>query len=437
MGCILLILDGISDRAYKSLGDRTPLQAANTPYLDELASRGANGLMHAWHSGQALTSENAHFTLFGYQHSDFPGRGYLEAIGAKIKLKPSDVAILARIVSARPDGYRLILEKNWPKATPDEVNTLIEEIASFKSNQMKIKFIPVSTTQGILVIEGRGSPYITDSNPITEGRALIEPQAWAKEKDNPWAVDTAMALKQYLLWSHQKLDTHPININRKKKGLLPLNAIATQRAGQHKEVESFHAKWDLKGISISSGIIYHGLSRFLGLEVYAVKDSENPGNDLFDRLKLALSLLSDYDFIHVHTKTPDEASHTKNVATKKSVIEKIDNGLGKIFDDLVADDNKLLVVTSDHSTPCSEPLIHSGEPVPIMAIGRDMRRDGIMHFNEIDCAGGALGFIHGKYFMYFILNALDRIKLSGLMDMPEDQPFWPGKEKPLNITDRL
>ncbi len=435
MGCILLILDGISDRAYKSLGDQTPLQAANTPYLDALSSRGANGSMHAWHSGQALTSENAHFTLFGYQHSDFPGRGYLEAIGANIKLNPSDVAILARIVSARRDGHSLILEKNWPKATPDEINTLVKDIATYKSNQMKVEFIPISTTQGILVIKGRGSPYITDSNPITEGRALMEPQAWAKEKNNPHALHTAMVLKQYILWSHKKLETHPINITRKKRGLLPLNAIATQRAGQYKEVEPFHTKWNLKAISISSGIIYHGLSRFLGLKVFAVKDSENPGNDLADRLKLALSLLSDYDFIHVHTKAPDEASHTKNVATKKAVIEKLDTGLGKIFDDLIADDDNLLVVTSDHSTPCSDPLIHSGEPVPIMAIGRGMRRDNIMHFNEIDCAGGALGFIYGTTFMYFILNALDRIKLSGIMDTPEDQPFWPGKVKPLNISD--
>ena len=138
MGCILLILDGISDRAYRVLGNKTPLQAAYTPYLDELSSRGANGLMHAWHSGRALPSENAHFALFGYQQNDFPGRGYLEAVGANIELDPSDIAILARMVSVKQDGHRLILEKNWPKATPDEINALIGEIALYESKGITV-----------------------------------------------------------------------------------------------------------------------------------------------------------------------------------------------------------------------------------------------------------------------------------------------------------
>jgi 2,3-bisphosphoglycerate-independent phosphoglycerate mutase len=434
MGCILLILDGISDRAYREFGDKTPLQAAHTPYLDELSSKGANGLMHAWQSGQALTSENAHFALFGYEQSDFPGRGYLEAIGANIELGPTDIAILARLVSVRQDEHKLILVKNWPKASPDEVIALIGEIAKYEYNGITVQFIPISKTHGILTMKGETSPYVTDSNPIIEGRTLMEPQAWAIEDNNSLAKQTAKVLTQYLLWCFLKLDNHPINVARKNNGLLPLNAMATQRAGQHKKVIPFPSKWGLKGLSISSGIIYHGLFRFLGINVCPVKDSENPGNDLADRLKLALLKLNDFDFIHVHTKAPDEASHTKNIDEKKTIIEKLDAGVGQVFNDLIADYNNLLIVTSDHSTPCSEPLIHSGEPVPIMAVGRGMRCDNIKHFNEIDCAGGALGFIHGKDFMYFILNALDRIKLIGLMDTPEDQPFWPGKIKPLYVT---
>jgi len=434
MGCILLILDGIGDRAYKALGSKTPLQAARTPHLDELASRGANGLMHAWHSGRALSSENAHFALFGYRQNDFPGRGYLEAVGANIELSPSDVAILARMVSVKQDGHRLILEGNWPEATPDEINELIEDVALYEYNGITVRFIPTSKTQGILIMKGKVSPHITDSNPIIEGRVLMEPQVWATEEKNSLALHTAKILTRYLLWCYSKLDNHPINVTRKKNGILPLNAMATQRAGQYKEVVPFHSKWGLKGLSISSGIIYHGLSRFLGIDIYPVKDGKNPGDDLANRLKLALLKLNDYDFIHVHTKAPDVASHTKDIEEKKTVIEKLDAGVGKVLNELTTDYNNLLMVTSDHSTPCSEPLIHSGEPVPVMAIGRGMRCDNVKHFNEVDCASGALGFIHGKDFMYFVLNSLDRIKLSGLMDTPKDQPFWPGKTKPLYVA---
>ena len=77
--CVLLLLDGLGDRACAALDGQTPLQAAHTPWLDTLARRGANGLFHASSLGEPLPSENAHFAIFGYDMSGFPGRGALEA----------------------------------------------------------------------------------------------------------------------------------------------------------------------------------------------------------------------------------------------------------------------------------------------------------------------------------------------------------------------
>ena len=91
------------------------------------------------------------------------------------------------------------------------------------------------------------------------------------------------------------------------------------------------------------------------------------------------------------------------------------------------------MITSDHSTPSSGPLIHSGEPVPITVVGTGVRRDGVERFDEINCAGGALGFVTGADFMPMVLNFLDRTKLRGLMDTPEDQPYWPGLRKPFSL----
>jgi len=169
------------------------------------------------------------------------------------------------------------------------------------------------------------------------------------------------------------------------------------------------------------------------MEVMDVKDSGDAGADLADRLEMAIARLDDYDFIHVHTKAPDVASHSKNTASKIAAIESLDRGMGMVADRLLAGNDNLVIITADHSTPCTEPLIHSGEPVPITALGRGMRRDRVALFNEIDCAGGSLGFINGRHFMHFVLNSLDRAKLSGLMDTPRDQPYWPGRSIPLSI----
>ena len=99
--CILILLDGLGDRAYVDLHNRTPLQAAHTPHLDLLAQKGANGLFHSDQYGLALPSENAHFSIFGYEEEKFPGRGMLEALGAGIPLDPGDIPMLAHFVSIK------------------------------------------------------------------------------------------------------------------------------------------------------------------------------------------------------------------------------------------------------------------------------------------------------------------------------------------------
>ena len=123
--CILLLLDGLGDRSYEELSFQTPLQAARTPVLDNIAASGASGLYHAAALGQALPSENAHFTMFGYHLSEFPGRGCLEALGAGIYLKPDDVAVLAHFASLRKEKNFLVLERGKPKASKEEKKAML------------------------------------------------------------------------------------------------------------------------------------------------------------------------------------------------------------------------------------------------------------------------------------------------------------------------
>jgi 2,3-bisphosphoglycerate-independent phosphoglycerate mutase len=130
----------------------------------------------------------------------------------------------------------------------------------------------------------------------------------------------------------------------------------------------------------------------------------------------------------VHTKVPDEAAHTKEFRNKVEAIEALDRGIGLAMDSLLAA-GVLLCITADHSTPSSGPLIHSGEPVPILMLGKGVRRDSIKKYSEVDCAGGALGYVRGNELMYMVLNGLDRAKLQGLRDTPVDQAFWPGDRK--------
>ncbi len=429
--CVLILLDGLGDRSYKALANKTPLQAAHTPVLDKLAETGANGLYHAAAVGQALPSENAHFVMFGYDMEDFPGRGALEALGAGIKLSPEDVAVLIHFASLKEtDGY-FMLEDGKIKASEDEARALIRTVGKYEKHGVTISFFPTEMLRGILILHGGDlARFVTDTDPFLNGRVLVAIKPWTAYANDIGSRNTADVLKAYLLWAYNHLKNHPVNISRKKQGINPINGLVTQRAGQLKKVIPFSEKYGLRGLSISSGMVFQGLCAYVGLDHKKVADTGNPGNDIAERLRIAREVLDDYDFIHVHTKTPDEAAHTKVPADKKSVIESLDRGIGEAIAPLMNDPEVFIIVTSDHSTPSAGQLIHSGETVPLIFYGEGVRRDQIRRFDEISAAGGALGCVRGKELMYLILNHLDRCKLHGLMDTPTDQPFWPGNYEP-------
>jgi 2,3-bisphosphoglycerate-independent phosphoglycerate mutase len=430
--CVLVLLDGLGDRAYTCLGNKTPLQAANTPHLDTLAGRGANGLFHADQYGMALPSENAHFAIFGYKPEEFPGRGLLEALGAGIPVAPGDIPMLAHFDSLSEQDNILYLTKDRPESSDGEAALFSEAVATWQTDGISFHYTQTKRLDGILTMKGAVSPAVSDSDCFVEGQPLLEVGPLQDAEDPVLARKSAAALKSYLTWCYRTLCEHPQNREREKRGQLPINGMVTQRPGQMKEVNTFLARWGLRSASVSSGLVYWGLSRFLGMEIHKVKDGDEPGADLRDRIQWALQEGKDYDFVHVHTKTPDAAAHTKDPFNKVKAIESLDKGMGEIMDGLVSDET-VLVITGDHSTPSSGPLVHSGEPVPIMVNGPGIRKDRVASFDEISCVGGALGQLKHSDFMYCVLNWLDRAKLQGLMDSSEDTPFWPGNRKPFTL----
>ena len=431
--CLLLLLDGLGDRTYAELNDRTPLQAAHTPNLDRIAARGANGLYHATLQGQPLPTENAHFVLFGYDLADFPGRGILEALGAGIAVCPGEVAILAHLAGVESHNGVAVLSADKTAVSETEAAALIAAIADFEAEELALHFHHTGGTFGVLHLKGDASALITDSNLMLEGLPLPDIVPLSAAAHDPAAQRTARMLRQYLRWSYRRLRDHPVNTQRRSRGAAALTCPVTQRAGSMGTIRPFARQNGLRGLSIASGIILRGLCTYIGMDFQPDTDSGDVTADYRKRLGQALARLPDYDFIHVHTKAADEAAHRKDPARKRDVIAAIDRAIGTHLPALLNDPELLLVVTADHSTPSSGPLIHAGEPVPIVFCGKGVRRDPITVYDEVSAAGGSLGTLRGEEFMYTVLNLLDRAKLRGIMDTPDDQPYFPGRYRPLRL----
>lgn len=431
---ILVLLDGLGDRSYQILEDHTPLQAAHTPNLDRLAQMGSNGLFHAALMGQCLPSETAHYLFFGYDPEAFPGRGLLEAVGDGISFADSDVLSLAHLSGVFcHEGFPVLAQGMRDiKGGAGEIEQLFSSITPYASQGIRFRLHQTGPNDAILVMSGSVSPHISDSDPMMIGMAVAEITPTAGNPEPEKAERTAHALNRYLYYCHTILKKHKVNRDRIEAGLPPANFLATQRAGRRIVQESFYDRWGLKGMLIASGSMYMGLARELDLTPLKVADGKDPGDDLRKRIRIALSD-SSHDFIHVHTKAPDQAGHTKDPNQKKTVIGRLDQGLDQLVREVEQRDDLLVVVTADHSTPSSSALIHSGEPVPVTFVGPNVRRDEVAAFDEMGPATGCLGLVRGEELMLMILNYSDRATLTGHRLGPIERYYVPRSYKAFQI----
>jgi 2,3-bisphosphoglycerate-independent phosphoglycerate mutase len=135
----------------------------------------------------------------------------------------------------------------------------------------------------------------------------------------------------------------------------------------------------------------------------------------------------------VHTKVPDEAAHTGDPLYKKDQISRLDRGLKELLNAVEKEEDLLVVVTADHSTPSISPMIHSGEPVPVIMAGPSVRRDDVKIFSETHAARGCLGMLRGAELMLMILNFSNRGNLYGHQLGPIKRAYLPSDDDPFEL----
>jgi 2,3-bisphosphoglycerate-independent phosphoglycerate mutase len=434
MKIIIILLDGIGDRSYEVLGKRTPLQAAATPNLDRLASLGSNGLFHAAMPGQCLPSEIAHFLLLGYELNEFPGRGLLEAVGEGVTFDDNDVLCLAHLASVSSQEGALTLVQKRPTMEDAELGQLFSAIRNYETHGIRFQLQQTRGNDAILIMSGAVSPCVSDSDPMIPGQKLARILPISENPQPEQAGLTARALNAYLTHAFKALTEHEVNRQRQNRNLPPANFLTTQRCGRRIIQELFDERWGMAGMMIASGSMYAGLAHEIGLTFVRVKDSSNPGKDIRDRIRMALKDVS-HDFIHVHTKVPDEAAHTGDPKQKEAAITALDRGLDELTKAAEGRDDLLVIVTGDHSTPSMSSLIHSGEPVPVTLVGGSIRRDEVDAFDEVRAAGGCLGLLRGQELMLTILNHANRSVLLGHRLGGEERAYLPRSYEPFKPTD--
>ena len=245
---VLLVCDGLGDRPVKELGNRTPLEAAETPNLDALAAEGVCGFMCALGRGKRPGSDTSHLAIMGYDPDQYyPGRGPVETAGIGLALEHGDIALRGNFGTVDEQG--IIRDRRGGRIR--DVGPLTKAIDGLEIEGVKLIVKPGTAHRAGVVLRGAGlSDAITDADPHEEGHPVHEVKP---KNDTPEAARTARLLNAFLKKAHEVLRGLPFNADRVKQGLLPANFLLVRGAGQYHRLPSFPERYGLTAACIAGG----------------------------------------------------------------------------------------------------------------------------------------------------------------------------------------
>lgn len=402
MKYIIILGDGMADEPIAALNNKTTLQAAYTPYMDLLARKGRNGLLHTVPDEFAPGSEIANLSVLGYDvASVYEGRGVLEAASMNIDILDGEMGMRCNLVCLEGD---LLKNHSAGHISTLEATELIKFLNS-KLGDNSISFHPGVSYRHLLKMKGGDKRiFCTPPHDIPEHPYrpyLIRPE------DNE-AAPTAEELNKLILASLEILPNHPINLQRVAKGKSPANSIWPWSPGYRPKMKLFHEMFPINsGAVISAVDLIRGIGVYAGLEVIMVDGATG----LFDtnyegKAQAALKALKEKDFVYLHIEASDEAGHEGDIPLKVKTIEYLDARIVKtIYEEtLLWNEPVTIAILPDHPTP-SEIRTHTRDPIPFLVYHRDIIPDEVVAYDEFSAKMGSYGLLYGDEFMKAVFSA--------------------------------
>ncbi|MCM0650259.1 2,3-bisphosphoglycerate-independent phosphoglycerate mutase [Clostridium swellfunianum] len=387
---LLIILDGLGDRPNQELNGMTPLESAKTPNLDYLASRGMCGNVYPISPGIRVGTDVGHLHIFGYDSNEvYSGRGPLEAASAGMELMPGDVAFRGNFATIEEDYTVVDRRAGRIREGTNELAAAISGLILSDGTQVFAKELTEHRVAIILRNKDLSDKIsCTDPGTAEEGKKLDIPRPLENTSS---AEKTAKNLWEFTMRSYKILKEHPVNKQRHAQGLQMANAIITRGAGQQKHIPSIKHIYNIKAACVAGDLTVGGIAKLVGMDYFTHESFTGSfDTNLLGKAEMAVELLNEknYDWVVMHVKATDLAGHDNLPAVKKEMIEKVDGVIGHILSKI--DLNECYIsFTADHSTPC-EARDHTGDGVPTIIAGGDVRKDSVTSAGEAQFMAGSL-----------------------------------------------
>lgn len=359
----------MADWPIEALNDQTPLEVAEKPLMDSLCGRGICGRVMTVPEGMVPESDTANLGVLGYDPKVYSkGRSPLEAASIGLTMHEHDVAFRVNILTVSDDNTpydeKIMIDHSADEITTEEADGLIRALQEAFGTRERRFYTGVSYRHCMLWENPPQIPEFSRPHDIL-GRPIKEYLPC-----EPYAT--------LMRESYKVLKNHPINENRRARGLKPANSAWFWSPGMRPSLPNFGEKYGLKGTIISAVDLIRGIAKVAGMSAPIVDGAT--GTFHTDYRAKALAAIEAFqhgsDFVYVHVEAPDECGHRAETENKIASIEKLDSEiLTPVFEWLsnCGEDFKVLILP-DHPTPI-QIRTHAREAVPFVIYDSRTKRD--------------------------------------------------------------
>lgn len=399
---LIILGDGMADWAVPSLGNKTLLQYADTPYMDRLAKMGKTGMLKTVADGFHPGSEVANMSVMGYDlPTVYEGRGVLEAASIGVDLQPDDMAMRCNLVCVEGE---LLKNHSAGHISTEDADVLIKYLEEKLGND-KVHFYTGVQYRHLLVIKG-GDKHVACVPPHDVPLKPFRPNLVKALR--PEAEETAALLNDLIMKSQELLANHPLNLKRVAEGEDPANSIWPWSPGYRPKMEPLSDKYPSikKGSVITAVDLIRGIGHYAGLRCIDVEGATGLYNTNYEgKAQAAIEALKTDDFVYLHIEASDEAGHEGDVPLKLKTIEYLDRrAVGPIYEAVKDwDEPVAIAVLPDHPTPC-ELRTHTAEPIPFLIYYPGIEPDNVSTYDEVACQKGEYGLLDKDEFMNLFMD---------------------------------
>lgn len=402
MKTLIILGDGMADEPIDELGGKTPLQYADTPFMDALARLGTTGRLKTVADGFHPGSEVANMAVLGYDlPTVYEGRGVLEAASMGVDLKPDELAMRCNLVCIEGD---LLKNHSAGHIRTEEADLLIRSLNRALGSD-RIRFYTGVSYRHLLVVKG-GDKRLVCIPPHDIPLHPFRPNMVRAEV--PEAEETAALLNQLIMQSQEVLKDHPVNLRRIQEGHDAANSIWPWSPGVRPAMQTLKSMYGIQKSSVISAVdLIRGIGVYAGMKVIHVEGATGLYDTNYEgKADAALEALKTDDLVYLHVEASDEAGHEGDVRLKIQTIEDLDHRIvGPIFQALQTwKEPVAIAVLPDHPTPCSI-RTHTNVPVPFLIYRPGDEPDPVMTFDEFSVENGKYGLLEKDEFIRQLIKS--------------------------------